>query len=153
MARGFLIFLNILVALVYIAIFIFLEPLFQLVEDYIVASPLLLTSVKFFLLVVIGFCIGSLTQIFTETSYERTFWDIKNFIKLSIIPAIFLILISLDPVIDIITRLPVIRDNSSEFLYYLISSRYVWILWIGFNLGASIKFSQHYLPRRAKIIK
>ncbi|MGM0368113.1 MAG: hypothetical protein ACQEP2_06005 [Actinomycetota bacterium] len=150
MIRGFLIFLNIVVTLVYIAMFIFLEPLFQLVDGFIVVSPFLLNSAKFFLLIVIAFCIGNLTQVFTRTRYEKSFWDIKNFIKLSIIPAIFLIAISIDPVLDIITSLPIIRENPSEFLYYLISSRYVWIMWIGFNLGASIKFSHYYMPRRAK---
>ncbi|MGM0365707.1 MAG: hypothetical protein ACQEP5_04155 [Actinomycetota bacterium] len=150
MARGFLIFLNIVVLLVYLAMFILLEPLLQMVQEFIELTPLMLTSLRFFLLTVIGFCMGNLTQIFTRTQYQRTSWDIRGFILLSIIPVLFLSMISIGPVVDIITQLPVIRQSPSEFLYYLISSRYIWIMWIGFNLGASIKFPQFYMPRRVR---
>ncbi|MCG9479966.1 MAG: hypothetical protein K9H14_07135 [Actinomycetia bacterium] len=151
--RGFLIFLNIVVLLFFLVMFIFLEPLFQIVEDYVTLTALLSSSIKFFLAIVIGFCIGNLTQIFTSTAYQRTRWDIKSFVLLSIIPALFLIAISVGPVVNIITQLPVIRGNSSEFLYYLISSRYIWVLWVGVNLGASIKFPQVYSPKRARNTK
>lgn len=148
--RGFLIFLNLVVLLFYMALFIFLEPLFQLVEDYVTLTPFLASSLKFFMVIVIGFCMGNLTQIFTRTSYERTRWDIRGFVLLSIIPALFLVILGIGPVMDMITKLPVISNSPSEFTYYLISSRYLWILWIGINLGASIKFPQIYRPKRAR---
>jgi len=150
MARGFLIFINIIVLLLYLVIFIFLEPLLQMVEQFVTLSPLMLTSLRFFLLTVIGFCMGNLTQVFTRTDYQKTHWDIKSFVLLSIIPVLFLLMISINPVVNILTQLPVIKDNPSEFLFYLISSRYIWILWIGFNLGASIKFPQFYVPKRMR---
>ena len=148
MIRGFTVTLSIIVALLYIVIFIFVEPILQFMPDF-EAGPEKVTTVKFFALIVIGLCIGCLGQIFTDTNYKRTRWNIVAFIKISIIPIIALVVISLDPLVDILMNLPVIRDNPAEFFYYLISTRYLWILWIGFGLGSSIKFQNYYAPKRA----
>ena len=148
MIRGFTVTLSIIVVLLYVVIFIFIEPIFLFMEDF-EAGPERVTAVKFFALIVIGFCIGCLGQIFTDTNYKRTRWSIVAFIKISIIPAIALAVISLDPLVDLLISLPVIRDNPTEFFYYIISTRYLWILWIGFGLGSSIKFQNYYAPKRA----
>ncbi len=150
MARGLLIFLNLVVLLIYMALFILLEPLLHMVAAHIELTPQMQTVLRYFLLIVIGFCMGNLTQIFTRTQYSKTYWDIKSFILLSLAPILFLLAISIQPVVDIIIQLPFAKDRPSEFLYYLISSRNIWILWIGINLGASIKFPQFYVPKRAR---
>ncbi len=148
MIRSFTVVLNIIVALLYIAIFIFVEPIFGFMEGF-EAGPEKVTTVKFFALVVIGFCIGCLGQLFTDTKYKRTRWNILAFIKISIVPVIALVVISLDPLVDLLISLPVMRDNPAELFYYIISTRYLWILWIGFGLGSSIKFPNYYAPKRA----
>ena len=148
MISGFTIALSVLAALLYIVIFIFVEPIFQFMPDF-EAGPEKVTVVKYFALIVIGFCIGCLGQIFTDTNYKRTRWNIVVFIKISIIPIIALLVISLDPLINLLMNLPVIRDNPAEFFYNLISTRYLWVLWIGFGLGSSIKFQNYYAPKRA----
>ena len=148
MIRGFTVALSIIVALLYTVIFIFLEPIFQFMEDF-EPGPNTIMYIKFFALTIIGFCIGCLGQVFTETRYTRTRWNILVFIKISIIPIIILIGISLNPLVDLFTSLPVIRDNPAEFFYYIVSTQYLWFLWIGFGLGSSIKFQNYYIPRRA----
>ncbi len=150
MNRGAVIFLNIIVVLVFLAIFIAMEPLLLMAGQFIDVTPLVNMAIRYFVLIVIGFCIGNLTQVFTRTEYQKTFWDIKSFLLLSIIPFIFLLSISISPIVDLITRLPVVRESPTEFIYYLISARNIWLLWIGVNLGASIKFSQSYTPKRVK---
>ncbi len=148
MARSFAIALSIIVALLYSMIFIFLEPIFRFMPDF-EPRPELVTYVKFFVLIAIGFCIGCLGQLFTDMKYKKTHWNFTAFIKISIVPIIFLVGISLNPLVDLFTSLPVIKDNPAEFYYYIISTRYLWILWIGFGLGSSIKFPNYYIPKRA----
>ncbi len=150
MARGFLIFLNLVVLLIYMALFIFMEPLLAMAGQHISITPAIETAAGYFLLIVIGFCMGNLTQIFTRTQYTKTRWDIRGFVLLSMIPVLFLLAINLGPTVAVIVQLPFIRESPAESLYYLLSTQYIWILWIGFNLGASIKFAQYYKPKRAR---
>ncbi len=148
MIRGFTIALSLIVALLYTGIFIFLEPIFQFMEGF-EPGPNVIMNIKFFALTTIGFCIGCLGQVFTDTRYKRTRWNIVAFIKMSIIPIIMLLAISLNPVVDLFTSLPLIRDNPAEFYTYIVPTRYLWFLWIGFGLGSSIKFQNYYIPKRA----
>jgi hypothetical protein len=148
MIRGLLVTICFLVILLYLLIFIFLDPIFLLAGDF-EPGPLLESTIRFFLLASIAFCVGILGQVFTSKTYNRTYWDIITFIKISVIPVLVLAAISINPVMGFILRLPVIRDNSAEFYYYIISTRYLWIIWIGFGLGSSIRFPSEYLPRRA----
>lgn len=148
MIRGFTIALSLIVALLYIVIFIFLEPIFQFMKDF-EPSPNVVMNIKYFALAIIGFCIGCLGQIFTDTRYKKTRWNIMVFVKMSIIPIIILLGISLNPLIDLFTSLPIVRDNPAEFFYYIVSTKYLWFLWIGFGLGTSINFQNYYIPKRA----
>ena len=68
---------------------------------------------------------------------------------MSIIPILVLIVLSINPLVGLLLKLPVVRDNPAEFFYYIVSTRYIWILWIGFSLGTSIKFPISYTPKRA----
>lgn len=139
MVRKIMIFLNVIVLLFYLTIYMFIEPLLQ-IAGYVETGAFLFSMLRFVLLIIIGFCIGNLSQVFTRKAYEKTYLDIGSFFKISLIPILFLISINLNFIMNFVLNLPLIRERSAEIFYYIISIRPIMIIWIGFGLGSSIKF-------------
>jgi len=109
-----------------------------------------LTFLKYFIIFVLGFLIGFLIVLGTRLKVHSSYFDIRVFLLVGLIPALAIILSYSGAVNFLIDNYFSGNETVSELYYYFFSRADLWGLWLGIATGASIRLKLIQEKRRYK---
>ncbi len=135
--RIFLIIISFINTLFYVLIYAYYDNVLEMLGATAISAGLQ-NTLKTFVLIAAGFCIGIMVMLLSPGS-DKSRFEIKNLLLIGMVPFILLVL-SLGPVSSlIISRFFSGSEKMQELVFYLLSRNVLWSVWSGFALGTSVR--------------
>lgn len=138
--RNFLIIFSFLNSVFYILIYSYFDKIMEIL-GVTGLSPVASNYIKLAALLVVGFCVGTITMLVLRLKLKKSLFSFKNLAIAGVFPFICLVLSEGSITGFVINRFFNSSTELSELAYYLFSRQAIWSLWLGFAIGSSIRFS------------
>jgi hypothetical protein len=138
--RGFLIVFSFINAFLYLLFYAYYDNILSVFGSSNTSEGWLV-FLKIVIHIVIGSLIGLIVSLLLKLNINRSFFDLRLFLIVGILPFIFLILSQGNVTSFIVTKIFGGNRNLSELVFYFFSRQIVWSLWLGFSIGASVRIA------------
>ena len=138
--RIFLIIFSFIDAIIYIFIYSYFDKILEILGSQDI-SPAAVNFIKLAALLIVGLCIGSIVMLILRLKIKKSFFSFTNLLIVGIFPFACLILSEGAITSFVINKFFNSSEKLSELAFYLFSRQAIWSLWLGFDVGSSIRFS------------
>ena len=138
--KVFLIIFSFINAFLYFLLYAYYENILALFGTSGVAGGFL-GFLKTAILLVVSFLIGLIVSLLLKMNVSKSFFDLRLAIIVGTIP-LFLLILS-QPAISNFMLVKIFNSSSraGDFIFYFLSRQIVWIMWLGFAIGASVRLA------------
>jgi hypothetical protein len=138
--RVFLIVFSFINALLYFVSYAYYDNILAMFGAANIGAGIL-SFTKLMVLLIFSFLIGLIVSFLSRTKYERDFFDLRVALIAGMLPFIFLILSQGNIMGFLTVNVFGSGRQISEFIFYFLSRQAVWVMWLGFVIGASVKIA------------